>query len=156
MSVNESTPTPASTRPQIRSAGFLIYRDRPRRQILLMKHADRWDLPKGHVDPGETTLQAALRELQEETGIQPHQIVIDPDFRFSQQYWVNSRTSHKKQLKELVIFLARLIADVPIQLTEHIGYEWIDWSPKLRIQKQTIDPLLAHVAEHWNQSPEPR
>ena len=26
-------------------------------------------LPKGHVDPGETTIQAAVREVREETGI---------------------------------------------------------------------------------------
>ena len=29
----------------------------------------RWSLPKGHVEPGETTEQAAVREVEEETGI---------------------------------------------------------------------------------------
>jgi 8-oxo-dGTP pyrophosphatase MutT (NUDIX family) len=29
----------------------------------------RWSLPKGHVEVGETTEQAAIREVEEETGI---------------------------------------------------------------------------------------
>lgn len=32
-------------------------------------YAGRWALPGGHVDPGETSLQAAVRELEEEAGI---------------------------------------------------------------------------------------
>lgn len=30
-----------------------------------------WALPKGHADPGETPEEAALREVQEETGFSP-------------------------------------------------------------------------------------
>jgi 8-oxo-dGTP pyrophosphatase MutT (NUDIX family) len=51
------------------SCGFLILRGQPVDSFLLMKHPRRWDLPKGHLDEGETELQCALRELQEETGI---------------------------------------------------------------------------------------
>lgn len=29
-----------------------------------------WSLPKGHVEPGETTGEAAIREVSEETGIE--------------------------------------------------------------------------------------
>lgn len=33
------------------------------------QRGDSWSLPKGHVDAGETLLQAAMREITEETGI---------------------------------------------------------------------------------------
>jgi len=46
----------------------------PRRRILLVRQyrlparTDLWELPAGRLDPGEKPLQAAKRELQEETG----------------------------------------------------------------------------------------
>lgn len=39
---------------------------------LLLGHATgspRWDIPKGGQDPGETPIDSAIRELQEETGL---------------------------------------------------------------------------------------
>lgn len=38
-------------------------------RMLLMRRNDRWDLPKGKVEHGETLAQAALRETGEETGL---------------------------------------------------------------------------------------
>lgn len=113
-----------------------------------MRHPARWDLPKGHVDPGETDLQCALRELHEETGIPADAVHIDPDFRFSLRYNVRSkRTGGQTWPKTLMIYLGRLQQDVPIVTTEHESYQWFPWQPGRRVQAQTIDPLLAALEE---------
>lgn len=39
-------------------------------QVLLLQHVSgHWVFPKGHVERGETQLQAALREVEEEAGV---------------------------------------------------------------------------------------
>lgn len=115
-----------------------------------MKHKNRWDLPKGHVDPGETQIECALRELWEETAIREADITVDEEFRFSQQYEVRYvRNGYRPQQKELVIFLANLDVHVDLVLTEHLGFEWFDWSPPHSIQEKTIDPVLESVANYW-------
>ncbi len=38
-------------------------------RLLVMLRRGRWDLPKGKIDVGESPPQAALREVQEETGL---------------------------------------------------------------------------------------
>jgi bis(5'-nucleosidyl)-tetraphosphatase len=141
----------------LKACGVLVVRGEPVERFLLMKHADRWDLPKGHVDPGETDLECALRELAEETGITAADVEIDSGFVFTLQYHVqNERTGGRRQLKTLQIYLGRLQREVPIAATEHLGYEWFDWSPPHAIQEQTIDPLLAELAEYFERTPDGR
>jgi len=135
---------------KLRSCGVLIFRQQPEPWFLLMKHPDRWDLPKGHVDPGESDLQCALREMEEETGIHRAQVQIDAGFQFVESYTVNyKRTGGKPQQKTLVIFLAKLLQETEIILTEHTGYEWRKWEPPHDIQQNTINPLLQKLAEYW-------
>lgn len=115
-------------------------------KFLLMKHRDRWDLPKGHAEPGEQILQAALRETEEETGIAASLIEVVPEFSFIVEYDVKGqkRGSYRKRV---TYFLGLVPEPQPVQLTEHIGYEWIEWPAKLPIQARTIDPLLKKLAE---------
>lgn len=114
--------------------------------FLLMRHARRLDLPKGHLEEGETDLQCALRELWEETGISADDVEIDPEFRFRLDYYVRYREFNNELAhKYVTIFLGRLKREVPIVLTEHKGYAWYPWQPPHKIQRETIDPLLAAV-----------
>ena len=64
-------PSPRARRPPVErqhSAGGLVTREG---RVLLIATAGgrRWQLPKGHVEPGESVAQAAAREVREETGV---------------------------------------------------------------------------------------
>ena len=138
---------------EIRSCGVLIVRGDPVREVLLMIHPTRLDIPKGHVEEGESDLVCALREMEEETGISSEDIELDPSFQFTTKYPVKSkRTGNQWREKTLVVFLGRLKRDVDVQVTEHGGFQWLVWEPPHTLQPETIDPLLAHLAEHLSQS----
>lgn len=55
------------------TAGGVIFRHNPKNakvEILLIQDAkDRWTIPKGHIEEGETAKQTAEREIKEETGL---------------------------------------------------------------------------------------
>ena len=144
------TSTPAA----ISAAGILLM-VRPRTDergathFLLMRHADRWDLPKGHAESGESPLQTAIRETEEETGIAGDQLWLDPNFQFSITYPVLVRRFGDRPVQKTVrLFLGFIDHPRAIRCTEHAGYQWFDWPPAGPIQAQTIDPLLAAVASH--------
>jgi 8-oxo-dGTP pyrophosphatase MutT (NUDIX family) len=79
------------------SAGGVVFRRRPGRDVrylLIRDSYDNWGFPKGHLEPGEPPLDAARREVTEETGLEnliPRGAlgVIDWYFRFK------GRTIHK-------------------------------------------------------------
>ena len=50
---------------------FRFTRDRKDIEILLIQDSkERWTIPKGHIEPGETAKMTARREIEEETGLQ--------------------------------------------------------------------------------------
>jgi ADP-ribose pyrophosphatase len=54
------------------SAGAFVYRKRASSvELLLLKRkgSNAYDLPKGHIEKGENAVQAAIREIKEETGL---------------------------------------------------------------------------------------
>lgn len=57
------------------AGGLVVDRTQPEARAALIGRYDRrgrlrWSLPKGHLEPGETAEQAAVRKVAEETGIQ--------------------------------------------------------------------------------------
>jgi 8-oxo-dGTP pyrophosphatase MutT (NUDIX family) len=51
----------------IEAAGGVVFNDN--KEVLLIKRLGKWDLPKGKIDGTETDEEAAIREVEEECGI---------------------------------------------------------------------------------------
>ena len=69
-----------------------------------------WELPGGGIDPGETYLEAAVREIREETGL-----VLDPA-AVSPPAWRRDSTWHsrgRRRLQHEVVVRARIALDQP-------------------------------------------
>jgi 8-oxo-dGTP diphosphatase len=49
--------------------------EQDRHVLLVRKAGNRWTLPGGKVEPGETAAEAAIRELHEETGLRVEGLV---------------------------------------------------------------------------------
>src|SRR5215469_3627680 len=106
------------------SAGFLVFRRAPEGRLwLLLDYGRHWDYPKGHLEKGETSWQAALRELREETGIR--KVVRVGDFKQKITYFFAS--PRKGRIFKTVTYF---IGETPIKEVtlshEHSGFAWLE------------------------------
>jgi len=53
--------------PVVEAAGGLVYNNK--REILFIYRNGKWDIPKGKIEKNESHRQAAVREVEEETGV---------------------------------------------------------------------------------------
>lgn len=116
---------------QERSAGFILFRDDApgKRVYLLLDYGRHWDYAKGHVEKGETDLDAAVRELKEETGIKAPEVV--DGFTHEIEYFFRS-SKHGLIKKSVIFFLAKTESRDVILSEEHIGYEYLDYEAAMK------------------------
>ena len=118
-----------------RSAGFIVYHapDHPggSPQYLLLDYARHWDFPKGHVDPNEEDLAAALRELREETGVGGSHVRVAPGFRHEITYFFRDR--RKGLVCKTVIFFLAEVSTLEVTLShEHVAFEFLPFDDAVR------------------------
>ncbi len=91
---------------------------------LLLRHTEgHWAPPKGRVETAETELEAALRELQEETGL--HDIVVIEGFSHEISYL--KQRDRTEIPKRVLFFLAESLSG-DVQLSdEHTAFDWLEW-----------------------------
>jgi 8-oxo-dGTP pyrophosphatase MutT (NUDIX family) len=127
------------------SAGVVVVRRDGSRWLFLMLRAYRnWDFPKGMVEPGESPLAAALREVREETLIE--------DLRFG---WgeVYRETGPYGQRKVARYYLAetraeRVTLPVSPQLgrPEHHEWRWVDPEAAFALASERLRPIVEWAA----------
>tara|TARA_Y100000590_G_scaffold335177_1_gene381488 strand:+ start:382 stop:810 length:429 start_codon:yes stop_codon:yes gene_type:complete len=119
-----------------KSCGVVLFNEQ---KVLLLQYAigqkegdwdlqGHWDFPKGHIDNGETEVETATRELEEETGIK--NIMLLENFRKTINYTFQKGDS--KIAKEVVFFIATT-GETEINLShEHVDYGWFDFTSALK------------------------
>jgi 8-oxo-dGTP pyrophosphatase MutT (NUDIX family) len=106
-----------------RSAGGLVV-EGDRILLISTQSGRRWQLPKGHIEEGETAEQAALREVREETGVTGR--VMAPLSEV--EYWFvekGARRVHKRVDYFLLDYVGGSAAD--FDAAEVSGAEWFSW-----------------------------
>lgn len=89
--------------------------------LLIQHRAGHWGFPKGHADPGETALQAACREFNEETGISEYQVL--EEVSYLEQY---TFTRRGQKFEKTVLYYPALVQSeqVKFQQEEIQAYKW--------------------------------
>lgn len=94
--------------PNVIAGGGKVYNEKG--EILFIYRNDKWDLPKGKVDRKETIEAAALREVEEETGVKNLKIIkpLETTYhifkrngrhRIKITYWFEMKTSYSGKLQ---------------------------------------------------------
>jgi 8-oxo-dGTP pyrophosphatase MutT (NUDIX family) len=117
------------------SSGVVLFRKENEKILFLLLHypSGHWDFVKGKMEKGESTHQTAIRETQEETGIN------DVKFLDNFEEWIQYNFQFEGELvnKKVVFFLGETkTKDVKIS-HEHLNYTWMDYTTAM--EKTTFD-----------------
>jgi len=128
------------------SAGVVIVnleQEEPR--YLLLRAYRHWDFPKGLVEAGEEPLQAAIREVEEETTIRQLDFSWGLDYRETPPY------GRGKIARYYLARTSQSAVELPVSPElghpEHDEYRWLDYQAARRLLNERLRPILDWARE---------
>jgi len=137
---------------KVLSCGAVVVRQTPDGWLFLMLRAfSHWDFPKGLVEAGESSLQAAIREVREETSLD------DLEFAWGEEFFDSGPYSRGKTAR---YYLARTrrsdVAILPNPETgrpEHAEFRWLTASEAMRLAVPRVKEVLGWATDRMQREP---
>ncbi len=120
---------------RIEAAGGVVFNESE--EMLVIFRRDSWDLPKGKIDPGESREEAAVREVQEETGIQ--QIELGDFLHTTYHTYKNGKG---KRVLKVTYWFKMKTSDAKLVPQAEEDIEKAEW--------QSLDHFMAHSKPVYN------
>lgn len=135
-------PSATEAQPPAFSAGVVVARrDTSGWRLLVLRAYRNWDFPKGMVEPGETPLDAAIRETVEEAGIS------DLAFRWGEGCCETEPYRQGKVARYYLAETTHKFITLPISPelghAEHEAWRWVSFDEAERLLPPRLQPILA-------------
>ena len=127
--------------PKILSAGVVVMRGQGEaRRFLLLRAYKNWDFPKGVVEPGEDPLQAAIREVAEETTL------TRLNFRWGHVYRETPPYGRGKVARFYLAETDQTEVSLPVSpelgRPEHDEFRWLSYSSARKLLPPRLQSIL--------------
>ena len=132
------------------SAGAILYRDtRGRREYLLLKsRPGDWEFPKGGVEGDEELQQTAIREVEEEAGIEDFRLLDGFREDYDYVFEADGDTIHKT----VHLFVAKSFEASAELSKEHRDMQWRDYEQAINtITQEGPREILRHAHSFLNE-----
>lgn len=134
------------------AAGIIVYRktDEGPKFLLLYRGNGYWNFPKGKIESEEKSLQAAFREVKEETGISKKDLRLIEDFKIDEKYIF--KRGKEKVFKIAIFYLAETEKSNIKISSEHSGYGWFEYREakkmlvKYKIHQKILDEAYKFIS----------
>jgi bis(5'-nucleosidyl)-tetraphosphatase len=153
---NVESPTAEAARPRRLSAGVVVVMV-VRRQLkfLLLRAYRNWDFPKGMVEPGEQPIDAAVREVREETTLD------DISFDWGMVY-MDTGPYNKGKISRYYVARSKqehvaLLVNPELGMAEHQEARWVDVEQARALVSPRLQPVIdwAYLVVNHGQAQRP-
>lgn len=125
------------------TAGGIVFRRNKQGKVeilLIQDSKDRWTIPKGHIEEGETAQETAVREIQEEAGLKEMEAIC----------WLGKIHFRYRRVSTLVLMTTQIYLVRALGNTDDIkkeewmnGIKWFDFHEALDvIEYEDIGKLM--------------
>ena len=141
------------TNPAGHVTGSAVVINTTHQSVLLLHHKklQRWLQPGGHTDPDEHPMATALRETQEETGLQTLSFLPSPDpshLLTIDSHWIPERPRNARHIHMDFRYLLQASSDTMQLSQESTDGRWFTWKEAEHLE---LDPSLRRALSRAKQ-----